>query len=37
MDIRQFMKRKVFLLAEVKKKFQKKNWELRFNQYRLIR
>jgi len=36
MDIRQFMKRKAFLIAEVQKTFQTKDWELRFDQHRLM-
>jgi len=34
MDIRRFMKRKTFLIAEAYKTFQTKDWELRLDQHR---
>jgi len=38
MDIRHFMKIKsISDIAEVQKTFQTKDWELRFNQHRLMR
>jgi len=36
MDIRQFMKKKAFLKAEMQKTFLTKHWELRFNHHKLL-